>query len=702
MSQKALTALSASTLAAGMAHGEITYTYIDQTVVASGGDNVQLDLNQDGFPDYKVEFSNNNNLKPFISDSPGIIGTGPTTCYVLSDSTDDNGNSSQGLPLTVAGTSIDANYETDQENGYFYEDGNKNVIGGFNGQTNSVEGYVGLELDDTQGTHFGWARFIYNANTVTNGFTGVITVVDCAMETQVGVAILAGENAYPGMPSVDVPPATQSNYVGGIAQFNVVGLGNPAPTYQWRAGTVGSGVYTNLSDGGNISGSATASLTISNLTAASVADYVVVLSNANGSVTSSVPATLTVVPAVIALTPASLKLYSGGTASIQVNSGSSAPITSYQWLKNGQSLSDGNGVTGSANQTLVLSTVSSGNSGQYSVVLANSYGAVTSAVDTVAITTPEAPYQQYVDILGAESLYSFSETNDPASNNATAFDLIGGHNGAYGTLTENGNSKYNIAGPRPTPDGFLGFTPTNTALQVGPFPNDPPTWVTIPAMNLNSDTCTFTAWIYPTSEAEPDYGVLITFRDLVAGTANGINLAPDNSLGYHWNDNQYGYTSELFPPANQWSFVAMVITPSAATFYLCNGTGSALSIMTATNSVSLPSQALANPGSIGGDLVDPNFIGSMDEVGLFNYALTQSQITNLYQVAVTGVLPTNSAPPILTIQKSGGNVVLTWTSGVLLQAPGLTGPWSINGSATSPYTVPPTGGQMFYRAMSNQ
>jgi hypothetical protein len=44
----------------------------------------------------------------------------------------------------------------------------------------------------------------------------------------------------------------------------------------------------------------------------------------------------------------------------------------------------------------------------------------------------------------------------------------------------------------------------------------------------------------------------------------------------------------------------------------------------------------------------------------------------------------------------GGQLQLTWPSGILLQATSLNGPWTTN-SATSPYTLTPTGAQKFYR-----
>ena len=52
----------------------------------------------------------------------------------------------------------------------------------------------------------------------------------------------------------------------------------------------------------------------------------------------------------------------------------------------------------------------------------------------------------------------------------------------------------------------------------------------------------------------------------------------------------------------------------------------------------------------------------------------------------------------LSIAQSGTNVVISWTGsgGTLQQAPALTGPWTTN-SAASPYAVPPTASQQFYR-----
>ena len=93
-----------------------------------------------------------------------------------------------------------------------------------------------------------------------------------------------------------MPPSAQTGYLGGTAQLTVIAQGFPAPSFQWRAGAVGSGIYTNLPNGAGDSHGTLNNLTLQNLKLANMADYVVVVSNSSGSVTSSIPATLTVLP----------------------------------------------------------------------------------------------------------------------------------------------------------------------------------------------------------------------------------------------------------------------------------------------------------------------------------------------------------------------------------------------------------------------
>jgi hypothetical protein len=84
------------------------------------------------------------------------------------------------------------------------------------------------------------------------------------------------------------------------------------------------------------------------------------------------------------------------------------------------------------------------------------------------------------------------------------------------------------------------------------------------------------------------------------------------------------------------------------------------------------------------------FWGDMDEVAVYDYALTSTQVAKHY---------TTAGPPSVSIGKDGANVVVSWNKGLLLQAPAATGPWTTNTTAVSPWTNAPAGTQQFYRAL---
>jgi len=82
------------------------------------------------------------------------------------------------------------------------------------------------------------------------------------------------------------PVSLATNNLGVAQQFTVLAFGGLPLSYQWLEEA--NGVYVPLSDGGQISGSGTATLTISNLALANATNYYVVVSNNWGAVTSTV------------------------------------------------------------------------------------------------------------------------------------------------------------------------------------------------------------------------------------------------------------------------------------------------------------------------------------------------------------------------------------------------------------------------------
>jgi hypothetical protein len=236
---------------------------------------------------------------------------------------------------------------------------------------------------------------------------------------------------------------------------------------------------------------------------------------------------------------------------------------------------------------------------------------------------------------------------------------------------------------------YFGVPPGDSASS---FNGQLNSWVSLPALNLNSASVTFTAWLYPTAIAQSGATGLIFCRDGL-GTVSGFDYNPAGTqLGYTWNNDggTYGWNSGLTPPAWQWSFVALVVTPTNATIYLYNTNNQTSARVIHAHAPS----AFAGETRIGNDSYDSRrtFNGSLAHVAIYNRALAPNEIAALYQ-AGAGFFD----DPALVNTWDGRQLTLSWPfGGSLLQATNLSGPWSTNLSAP-PITIMPNQPQMFYR-----
>ena len=188
--------------------------------------------------------------------------------------------------------------------------------------------------------------------------------------------------------------------------------------------------------------------------------------------------------------------------------------------------------------------------------------------------------------------------NEAAPN--PAYDYAGGQHGRYGLGCVSG-----IAGPQ-GPE-FPGFETNNLAVQFSGL--TPPSYVLVPALNLDSDSVTITAWVNPYGSQVPYAGLFIA----AWGSVPGLSYTLGDQLGYIWNGNTtWQFQSGLEVPTNQWSFVAVVVEPDQAAVYLCERDG----FSSATNAVEHVSEAwdgvaLIGEGPGGSSRV---FNGLLDEV----------------------------------------------------------------------------------------
>ena len=182
-------------------------------------------------------------------------------------------------------------------------------------------------------------------------------------------------------------PTDQAACIGNTAIFSVATSGGSPVSYQWQQDGI------NLTDGGNISGSATATLRITNVTVADAAFFSVVVSNSFNSLTSD-DALLEIVysPPNLTQQPASQTRVAGTTATFSAAAVGDQPLV-YQWQENGTNLTDGGNRSGSATSTLTITGVTAANTGIYSVIVSNALFSVSSLkamLTVVPATSPSA------------------------------------------------------------------------------------------------------------------------------------------------------------------------------------------------------------------------------------------------------------------------------------------------------------------------
>jgi len=162
---------------------------------------------------------------------------------------------------------------------------------------------------------------------------------------------------------------------GSTVTFSVTADGSAPFSYQWQKDSV------------NIAGATIQTFRISSFQTGDAGTYTVTVSNSAGS-TKSAPATVTVKAATAATAPAitsqpvSQIVTAGEAASFSV-AASGDPAPAYQWQRGGANLS---GATGA---TLSIPSAQAADAGNYTVVVSNSAGSVTSGA--ASLTVQPAP-----------------------------------------------------------------------------------------------------------------------------------------------------------------------------------------------------------------------------------------------------------------------------------------------------------------------
>ncbi len=184
-------------------------------------------------------------------------------------------------------------------------------------------------------------------------------------------------------PGIAQDPASQTIVVAGHTTFSASATGNPMPSYQWQTFFSGNGTWGNLTEDSIYAGTATANLTISHTTLLMNGTvFRLVAFNSQGTANSG-NATLTVTPMALPPPPSFVNapleqtVLLGKSVSFSVTISGTAPF-SYQWLKNGKP------IKGATKATFSISKVTLSDAGNYSVLVTNPGGHITS--DSVPLT----------------------------------------------------------------------------------------------------------------------------------------------------------------------------------------------------------------------------------------------------------------------------------------------------------------------------
>jgi hypothetical protein len=229
----------------------------------------------------------------------------------------------------------------------------------------------------------------------TNTGTYMVTVSNSVGSASASATLTVNSSAT--KPSIVTQPQSLTVSNGAAASFSVTASGTTPLSYQWLKGTSTLLAATN------------SNYSIAAVTTNDAASYSVVITNSAGSITSSV-ATLTVLlPPAILTPPQSLTVSNGVNASFTVVAGGSPPLT-YLWKFSGGALAS------ATSSSLTITNVQPGNQGDYTVVVSNAVGVVTSPAAHLTVQGAAASSLRLGNLQPASGFWSFDVTG-PAQTN---------------------------------------------------------------------------------------------------------------------------------------------------------------------------------------------------------------------------------------------------------------------------------------------
>jgi hypothetical protein len=395
-------------------------------------------------------------------------------------------------------------------------------------------------------------------------------------------------------------------------------------------------------------------------------------------------------PLITGQPPVTRTVYVG--AALQIGASIQSFHTPYtnQWQFNGVNLTNGafgGGVVSGANSpVLTISQVTASHQGVYRLLLSNSAGSVISSNTTVTVLTPAA--------VPAGNLVGAWLTGPANLADTSGYTPAGTHN-AYG-VAGTGTPSSNYVFTNDVPPGMTGQGITftgNTALAISNSASSDAGYLnTFDGVITNM---TVMVW------AKGVPGGWNPFVSKYGENGQGWQLRKNGGFNPCWTVRGTGTTEDMSSTTatinndGLWHHYAGTYTFDGVTgtrnLYMDGALVASQSeigqyVMSAASHLAIGGRD--NGGNSYGSYFNG---GSIYGVRIFNTALTQDQIGSF---TVSTAAPAFTGTPALY----GNKFVLNWSTGTLLQATNVTGPWTAVPGATSPFTNDVTAApRMFYR-----
>ena len=444
---------------------------------------------------------------------------------------------------------------------------------------------------------------------------------------RLGTAYADVVQSQPRITSQPSPSPASTVYAGVTVSLGVAVTGGlPEPySYQWWKGPDAVGNATN------------ATLVLSNTVVGTSGDYYVVVANSYGAATS-ITNTITILPAnppvlTSDVQPLSPTRVVGGSVAFSAGIDGTPPF-SYQWKHEGTNL------PGATNVTLLVSDLTLASAGSYALYVTNNFGWTNTAAAALTLLTPAAG--SYEEMILTNKPIAYWRLNEGAyayDAPSVAYDYVGGYD-AYHTNT------YTIDGLRPP--SYLGMETSNN----GAYYNGGAASSTTASLMNNLGQFTLMGWFNPAvwpQQTAAGSGRVALFGQ---NDAAEFGFHGTNVIGMWTPGGGYvSFDASTLVSAGNWYFIVAVGDGSRITFHL-NGNEAASLAQSTTNY-----GASSYPFRIGYGVLDAGaneFQGTIDEVALFNRALSVAEVNALYSKAV-GV----AQPPSLLLQPTGGTRYVT-------------------------------------------